>query len=131
MTEHTGLSDTSSAPATLADLPVGQAGVVVALDLRGAERRRLLDLGLVPGTVVVAEMRSPLGDPVAYRVRGASVALRAAQARKIQITYPDNITPDIEANRCKKHLYSPNLKRSQPVALRAPCAATCRGGPTQ
>jgi len=102
MTEHTGLSDTSSAPATLADLPVGQAGVVVALDLRGAERRRLLDLGLVPGTVVVAEMRSPLGDPVAYRVRGASVALRRDQARQISIAdpehkAPDHTAPDIEA----------------------------------
>jgi Fe2+ transport system protein FeoA len=94
---HTNELSTSPAPATLADLPVGQAGVVVALDLHGAERRRLLDLGLVPGTVVVAEMRSPLGDPVAYRVRGASVALRQDQARKIQITYPENITPDIEA----------------------------------
>ena len=63
---------------------------------------RVLDLGLVPGTVVVAEMRSPLGDPVAYRVRGASVALRRDQARQITIAdpehkAPDHTAPDIEA----------------------------------
>lgn len=98
MTDHTAPSSTSSAPATLADLPVGQAGVVIALHLRGAERRRLLDLGLVPGTVVVAEMRSPLGDPVAYRVRGASVALRRAQAQQIDIIHPEHTAPDIEAS---------------------------------
>jgi len=90
-------SELSPAPATLADLPVGGTGVVIALDLRGAERRRLLDLGLVPGTVVVAELRSPLGDPVAYRVRGASVALRREQARQIRIADPEHIAPDIEA----------------------------------
>lgn len=98
MTDHTALSSTSSAPATLADLPVGQAGVVITLHLRGAERRRLLDLGLVPGTVVVAEMRSPLGDPVAYRVRGASVALRRAQAQQIEIALSEYTAPDIEAS---------------------------------
>jgi Fe2+ transport system protein FeoA len=92
----TSSSELSPAPATLADLPIGATGVVTELTLRGAERRRLLDLGLVPGTVVVAEMRSPLGDPVAYRVRGASVALRREQARQIQITYPENMAPDIE-----------------------------------
>jgi len=51
----------------------------------------------VPGTVVVAEMRSPRGDPVAYRVRGATVALRREQARQIHIADPENMAPDIEA----------------------------------
>jgi DtxR family Mn-dependent transcriptional regulator len=52
---------------------------------RGLERRRLLDLGLVPGTVVRAEFASPAGDPVAYRVRGALIALRSHQAAMIHI----------------------------------------------
>jgi DtxR family Mn-dependent transcriptional regulator len=51
----------------------------------GPERRRMLDLGIVPGTEVVAEMRSPAGDPTAYRIRGALVALRRAQADLIQV----------------------------------------------
>ncbi len=52
---------------------------------RGVERRRLLDLGLVPGTVVKAEFASPSRDPVAYRVRGALIALRNQQADMIHI----------------------------------------------
>jgi DtxR family Mn-dependent transcriptional regulator len=52
---------------------------------RGAERRRLLDLGLLPGTSVQAEIAAPSGDPTAYRVRGGLIALRQDQARFIRI----------------------------------------------
>jgi len=66
----------------LSQLPAGARGRVVALSprCRGAERRRLLDLGLVPGTIVETELRGPLGDPTAYRVRETVVALRREQA---------------------------------------------------
>ncbi len=68
-------------------LKPGEQARVVALSAacRGPERRRLLDLGFVPGTTVEVEMASPLNDPVAYRVRGSVVALREEQARLIQI----------------------------------------------
>jgi DtxR family Mn-dependent transcriptional regulator len=52
---------------------------------RGIQRRRLLDMGLVPGTVVTPELRSAAGDPVAYRVRGALIALRRDQANQIEV----------------------------------------------
>ena len=45
-----------------------------------------MDLGVVPGTVIEAEMRSPSGDPIAYRIRGAIVALRREQAAQIYIS---------------------------------------------
>jgi ferrous iron transport protein A len=68
-------------PATrLADLALGQSGVVARLEVEGEQRRRLMDLGLVPGTVVTAELKSPLRDPTAYRIRGALIALRSDQA---------------------------------------------------
>lgn len=70
---------------TLADLLPGQTGVVAELYSTGLERRRMMDLGIVPGTAIQAELRSPLGDPVAYRVRGALVALRREQAQLIAI----------------------------------------------
>lgn len=76
------------AASSLADLRPGQAGVVAELRSHGLERRRMMDLGLIPGTVVVAEMDSPLGDPVAYRVRGALVALRREQAALVLIAPP-------------------------------------------
>jgi DtxR family Mn-dependent transcriptional regulator len=52
---------------------------------RGAERRRLLDLGFVAGTPVEVELVSPAGDPTAYRVRGTVIALRREQAGLIRI----------------------------------------------
>ncbi|NLJ23797.1 MAG: ferrous iron transport protein A [Firmicutes bacterium] len=61
---------------TLARLPIGSKGIVVGVEATGSTRRRLLDLGLVPGTVVEAIRRSPLGDPTAFGIRGAIVALR-------------------------------------------------------
>lgn len=72
---------------SLADLKLGEGAEVTALSpgLRGQERRRLLDLGLLPGTKVTAELRSPGGSPTAYRIRGAMIALRDEQARLVKI----------------------------------------------
>jgi DtxR family transcriptional regulator, Mn-dependent transcriptional regulator len=71
----------------LSQLCPGQTGKVLGLTpaCRGAERRRLLDLGFVSGTPVDVEMVSPAGDPTAYRVRGTVVALRREQAGLIRV----------------------------------------------
>lgn len=70
---------------TLDKLEIGQAAVVTRLNAAGADRHRLMDLGLLPGTRLQAEYRSPLGDPVAYRVRDTLIALRRSQAREVEI----------------------------------------------
>jgi ferrous iron transport protein A len=70
---------------TLDQLKRGQTAVVSALTCAGSNRRRLMDLGILPGTRMQVEMKSPLGDPAAYRVRGAVIALRRQQAHAIQI----------------------------------------------
>ena len=69
----------------LRELPLGAKAKVIALSLEGAERRRLLDLGLAVGTIIEAVRRSPLGDPTAYRIRGAVVALREEQAERVEV----------------------------------------------
>ena len=71
----------------LTALQVGEIGQIQALTprIRGAERRRLMDLGILPGTQIEIEMRSPGGDPTAYRVRGAVIALRTQQTDQIRI----------------------------------------------
>jgi DtxR family Mn-dependent transcriptional regulator len=71
----------------LTNLVPGEHGRVTGLSprLRGAERRRLMDLGFLPGTVIGNEMVSAGGDPIAYRVRGAVIALRKSQAELINI----------------------------------------------
>jgi ferrous iron transport protein A len=70
---------------TLDEMPRDRRGVVTSLDTRGAERRRLMDLGLLPGAAISAELRSPLGDPTAYEVRGTLVVLRDQQARTVHV----------------------------------------------
>ena len=71
----------------LAGLLPGEQARVISLSAacRGAERRRLFDLGFVPGTLIEVEMISPSGDPIAYRVRGTVIALRREQAKHIRI----------------------------------------------
>ena len=73
---------------TLSSLAVGERGLVTELSpaCRGLHRRRLMDLGIVPGTVIEAELRSPVGDPTAYRIRGATIALRKQQADLIYVS---------------------------------------------
>lgn len=70
---------------TLDALPVGASAVVTALRSTGAQRRRMLDLGFVPGSCVCALHVSPWSDPVAYGVRGAVIALRREDAGGVQI----------------------------------------------
>ena len=70
---------------TLDELRRDERAVVTSLDSRGADRRRLMDLGLLPGIVIRAERTSPLGDPTAYLVRGSLIVLRRSQARGIHI----------------------------------------------
>ena len=71
----------------LSDLALGAKAEIVSLSpyLRNVERRRLMDLGIIPGTFVEAQLRSARGDPTAYRVRGSLIALRQDQTNLIEI----------------------------------------------
>lgn len=71
---------------TLNELNEGQIATVTDIQLDGAIRRRLLDLGLISGTKVKCVMKSHHGDPVAYKIRGALIALRNCDTKHIQIT---------------------------------------------
>jgi DtxR family Mn-dependent transcriptional regulator len=75
----------------LSELKPGEEAIVsgISLACRGLERRRLLDLGILPGTVIRAEFTSPSGDPMAYRIRDALIALRDDQAKLILISHPE------------------------------------------
>ena len=79
------------AAARLSSLKLGEKARILGVSRasRGNERRRLLDLGFVPGTVVEVAMVSPVNDPTAYRVRGTLIALRRDQANMIQVASPE------------------------------------------
>ncbi|MCI9605968.1 MAG: ferrous iron transport protein A [Oscillospiraceae bacterium] len=70
-------------PHYLSDLAPGQRGTVRALGATGAMRRRMLDIGLAPGTEVECLGRSPAGDPSAYLIRGAVIAIRASDGHDV------------------------------------------------
>lgn len=77
----------------LSDLPLGKTAIIkrIAPQCRGVERRRMLDLGIVPGTRVEAALRSPSGEPTAYRIRGALIALRSEQAALIELELAESV----------------------------------------
>lgn len=79
----------------LSILRPGEMGKVLGVSpaCRGLERRRLMDLGVLPGTVIKAEYSSSAGDPMAYRIRDALIALRQEQAHLIQITRIEGDAP--------------------------------------
>lgn len=83
--QHPGTADPTVI--TLAALDIGESAAVVGISAvcRGPQRRRLLDLGVVPGTTIRAVMRSASGSPIAYDIRGALIGLRREQAEWIQV----------------------------------------------
>ena len=70
---------------SLANLQVGERARVASLLSRGSMRRRLQDIGLIEGTEVECVQKSPAGDPVAYRIRGALIALRSEDSSNILV----------------------------------------------
>jgi len=76
---------------SLSSLNIGEKGTVLGISkaLRGQQRRRLMDLGVVPGTEITVEMKGAFGDPIAYRIKNASIALRKNLADRIYLV-PEN-----------------------------------------
>ncbi len=70
---------------TLDFLHPGEFGIIKKLRSTGSMRRRLMDIGLIKDTVVECVGKSPLGDPTAFMIRGAVIAIRQEDCRDICI----------------------------------------------
>lgn len=70
---------------SVADLSPGSRAVVRRLEGEPAAVRRLMELGLVPGTPVELVRRAPMGDPLEVRVRGAHFSIRRCEAESIHV----------------------------------------------
>ena len=70
---------------TLDKLNINKNATILNLNCNGDLRRRLLDLGLVNGTDIKAIFKSPMGNPIAYEVRGTTIALRKEDSKLIKI----------------------------------------------
>lgn len=69
----------------LNNLLVGQKGKIIGLLSKGNQRRRMLDLGIIEGTKIKVLLKSHSGDPIAYFIRGAVIALRNEDASKVLV----------------------------------------------
>ena len=68
---------------TLYEARTGSSIQLTKSDVQGVMRRRLLDLGFVPGNTIEVLQRSPLGDPIAFRVNNTIIALRKEESSLI------------------------------------------------
>ena len=73
---------------TLNQLPEGETARIESLGMEGRLRRRLMDIGMIPGTRVECLERGPFGDPVAFIVRGNVIAVGASGLEIINLKYP-------------------------------------------
>jgi len=80
-------------PLPLADLPVGASCIVRALSCQRGLARRLMEMGLLPGTAVTVTRVAPLGDPVQLRVRDYALSIRRTEANAIQVTQTHRPAP--------------------------------------
>jgi DtxR family Mn-dependent transcriptional regulator len=81
--------ETSVRQIPLHELKAGQKGVVVRVGGKGPARRRMMDMGLVPGSDVEVVRVAPLGDPIEFTVKGYSLSLRKSEAKAITVEVTD------------------------------------------
>lgn len=70
---------------TIKDMKVGECAIITKVGGEGPLRLRLLDMGLIPNTIVKVQKIAPLGDPIQIQVRGYELTLRKEDAEKIQV----------------------------------------------
>lgn len=70
---------------TLNDVTVGNSVLVVKILVKGALKRRLMDMGLTKGTQVTVQKVAPLGDPIQIQVRGYELSIRKEEAQQIVV----------------------------------------------
>ncbi|MCR4441381.1 MAG: FeoA family protein [Peptococcaceae bacterium] len=71
---------------TLRNLPPGQSATVVKINGTGALRRRIMEMGIVPGSVINVVRYAPLGDPLEIKLKGCLLSLRKEEAELVEIT---------------------------------------------
>lgn len=69
----------------LRDVNIGTEVKINSIECEENIKRRILDLGIIKGTKIKPVFKSPLGDPIAYEVRGSLISLREEESRKIYV----------------------------------------------
>lgn len=69
----------------LSALNVGESGIIVKMNIKGAARQRLLAMGLVKGETILVKRVAPLGDPIDFVIKGYHLSLRRTEASEILV----------------------------------------------
>jgi len=80
-----GFNQLSQGNILLHQLPVGKVARVKEILSSGISRRRFLDLGIIPNSLISVERLSPSGNPIAFNIRGSIIALRKEEAQNIVV----------------------------------------------
>lgn len=67
----------------LDEFKIGETGLVKLVNGEGRFRRRLLDMGVTPGTIIYLRKKAPLGDPLEITLRGYELTLRKDEAQLV------------------------------------------------
>jgi Fe2+ transport system protein FeoA len=85
---------TETPSASLMDLRRGDAAILDGIDLPAEDARRLMELGFLPGTRIIAGRSAPGGDPQVFQVDGSEIALRRETARRLRVRVPETGKPE-------------------------------------
>ncbi len=80
-----GKSPMSITTAKLGGIPKGQRAKVLKVSAKGATGKRIVEMGVTPGSIVEVERIAPLGDPIDIRIRGYHLTLRREEADNIEV----------------------------------------------
>lgn len=81
-------------PANLVELRRGEQGILDRLELPEDVSRRLMELGFLPGSSIVAALSAPGGDPRVFRVDGSEIALRRDTAAQLKLRHETSAGAD-------------------------------------
>lgn len=70
---------------TLRELKPGDRATIVKVRGKGTTLKRIVEMGVVPGTLIQVTRVAPLGDPIEIKVKGYSLSLRKEEAGEITV----------------------------------------------
>lgn len=83
---------------SVCDLKINESGIVVRIGGSGALRRRIIDMGITPGAIIVMKRVAPFGDPIEVNVRGYELSIRKSEAKEITV----NTNLESEFSECSR-----------------------------
>lgn len=82
----------------LSELKEGEKGIITKVKGRGAFRKRIIEMGFVPGKQIIVVKHAPLRDPIEYNIMGYEVSLRKSEASLIEVLMGDELQIDSNSN---------------------------------